>query len=45
MADYHYARGKGKEALPLQRLFEKYVSLPASLATFYKESYYKLPRC
>ena len=43
VADYHYARGKYKEALSAYNaFFEKYKAAPpASLATFYKESYYK----
>ncbi|MGI5869685.1 MAG: hypothetical protein ACOX9C_09625 [Kiritimatiellia bacterium] len=43
VADYHYARGKYKEALSTYNtFFEKYKSAPPpSIATFYKESYYK----
>lgn len=43
VADYHYARGKYQEALAAYNaLFQKYKSNPpASIATFYKESYYK----
>lgn len=43
VADYHYARGKYKEALgSYHAFFEKYKAAPPpSIATFYKESYYK----